>query len=98
MHSYYAKSVLEFAKQFKSPVTIYKESNMKMFTVIIKVSDQNTGTRYVLTTETLAKTEIEARSIAFTELADPYLLDVNILTVDINENLNRFRLVDVKPA
>ena len=71
---------------------------MKMFTVIVTVSDQNTGNRFVITTETLAKTEIEARSIAFMALADTYLMDANILTVDINENLSQFRLVGILPA
>jgi len=69
---------------------------MKMFTVTIKVSDQNTGNRFLITSEALAKTEIDARSIVFNELGDSYLMDVNILTVDINENLNRFALVSVE--
>ena len=71
---------------------------MKMFTVIVKVSDINTGKRFEITTETLAKNEIEARSIAFMALAETYLMDANILTVDINENLSRFRLVGILPA
>jgi len=72
---------------------------MKMFTVTIKVACQNTGKRYVLTSVVTTKHESDARAVAFTGLSDKDLLmDVNILTVDIVENLDRFALVSVVAA
>ncbi len=72
---------------------------MKMYTVTIKVADQNTGNRYLLTSVVTAAHECDARAVAFTGLSDKDLLmDANILTVDIVENLDRFALVSVVAA
>lgn len=69
---------------------------MKMFTVEIKVSNQNTGKRYLITSLVMAKHEMVARAVAFVNLADDYLIDVNVLTVDINENLDGFHCVSMR--
>jgi two-component sensor histidine kinase len=68
-----------------------------MFTVIITVSSKDTGNRFVITTEALALHEAEARVIAFSNIHEDLLMDANVLTVDINENLDRFRFVSIKP-
>jgi hypothetical protein len=69
-----------------------------MFTVIITVSSQDTGKRFVITTEVAAKEAVEARTIALRGISDDFLMDANILSIDINENLDRFRFVSIKPA
>jgi hypothetical protein len=70
---------------------------MKLFSVSIKVACQNTGRRYLLTVDVVAKHECEARTMAMSDLSDKDLLmDVNILTVDIIELLNRVNVVSVK--
>jgi hypothetical protein len=69
---------------------------MKMFNVVIRVSDQNTGRRFTFTAAVTAKHESEARTLTMRELSDQDLLtDANILTVDINENLDRVVLVSI---
>lgn len=69
---------------------------MKMFNVMIRVSDQNTGRRFSISVVTTAKHEIEARTLALRELSDKDLLtDANLLSVDINENLDRVVVVSI---
>lgn len=69
---------------------------MKMFNVVVRVSDQNTGRRFTITAAVAAKHEAEARSLALRELSDKDLLtDANLLSVDINENLDRAVLVSI---
>jgi hypothetical protein len=70
---------------------------MKMFTVVITVSSMDTGKRFVITVETLAKHESEARVIALRGINDDLLMGANLLSVDINENLDRFRFISIKP-
>jgi hypothetical protein len=69
---------------------------MKMFTVTIKVACQNTGRRYLLTSVVATDHELDARGLAMEGLSDnDLLMDANILTVDIVENLDRFALISV---
>jgi len=69
---------------------------MKLFSVTVNVACQNTGRRYRLTVDVMAKHECEARTMAMSDLSDKDLLmDVNILTVDIIELLNRVNVVSV---
>lgn len=69
---------------------------MKLFSVTLKVACQNTGKRFRLSVDVMAKHECEARTMAFSGLSDKDLLmDVNILTVDITEILDRVNVLSV---
>jgi hypothetical protein len=72
---------------------------MNLYNVDVRVSDINTGSRYLIQTVVSASHEIDARSVAMTELSFQGFLDeANLLSVDINENTDRFRLISIDPA
>ena len=71
---------------------------MKMYNVRLKLAAQHNGARFIVEAVVSAKHESEARALAFQGLSDPYLLDANVLTVDIVENLDRFTFVSINPA
>jgi hypothetical protein len=60
------------------------------------VSDQNTGRRFTINVAVAAKHEVEARTLALRECGDQDLLmDTNLLSLDINENLDRAVVVSI---
>jgi len=69
---------------------------MKMFTVTIITSDMNSGRKYSNRVDVVARHESEARSLAFTNL-DDLLMECNILSVDIIENLDRVSALIARP-